>query len=155
MLFCGRYKSTYLHPSTASSTGGRNGRKNSRLLSSAGLASTVEKSISSDNAGGSYVINYLELSRTTKPELKKENGSAHITTVADRDCELETFLRPDETEAVEGQVNPLALQNGDMLSPQEEKRTPQQNGHATSGHSNGHVVGAAEEDKEEEVRSEK
>ena len=158
-LFCGRYKSTYLHPSTASSTGGKNGRKNSRgmLLSSAGPPSTLEKSISSDNAGGSYVINYLELSRTTKPELKKENGNAHIITVGDSDCKLETTLRPDENAAAEGQVNALALQNGDMLSPQEDRRTVQQNGHATSGHSNGRVsgiVGAVEEGKEEEMKSE-
>lgn len=123
------------------------------LLSSAGPQSTVEKSISSDNAGGSYVINYLELSRTTRPDLKKENGQAHVTAVADSDCKLKTTLEPAENTEVEGQVNPLALQNGDMCSPQQEDRTMQQNGHALSGHSNGHangIVGAVEEGKEEE-----
>lgn len=73
-LFCGRYKSSHLHPSSATSSATKNGKKHKNVL----LASNTDSSVpvKSESTGESYVITYVE-----GPE-KEENGEERYTTTA-------------------------------------------------------------------------
>ena len=76
-LFCGRYKSSYLHPSSANSSANPNGRKNALLSSNTDSSlPVVEQSTTSETTGGSYAISYAEFSQ-------KPTEKGHVTTIID------------------------------------------------------------------------
>lgn len=76
-LFCGRYKSSHLHPSSANSSATKNGKKHKNVLLSSNTDSSVPAiENKSEGTSESYVINYTE-----GPE-KEENGTERYTTTA-------------------------------------------------------------------------
>lgn len=70
ILFCGRYKSTHLHP-TSVGTGSTVRKASNHLLTlsdntSSTLAPVLEKTISSMSTGGTFVISFVESSEKSK-----------------------------------------------------------------------------------------
>ena len=172
-LLCGRYKSSFLHPSSATSTGNKGGRKISNALLSSNTGSlgpAIEKSVTSETTGGSYVINYVEFSQVEKQDLSEENGKAHVTTVIDSTSTPETTMltfKGEEKTVEEKHENGTSLQNGSGYSLENDGKSVQQNGHVDkhskdNDRSNGHAGGAEEhvasdsegEEEEGDTRSE-
>lgn len=71
-LLCGRYKSSHLHPTSATSSATKNGKKHKNVLLTPNTDSSVP--VKSESTGESYVITYVE-----GPE-KEENGEECYTT---------------------------------------------------------------------------
>ena len=98
LLFCGRYKSSHLHPSSGpASSGNTNGKSGNILLSantSSTSAPTLEKSFVSET-GGQHFADF-----STKTDLTATNGDTHISTDLDNEYTPEptavTFKGVDE-----------------------------------------------------------
>ena len=99
VLLCGRYKSTYLHPSSAPTSSA--GKKATNILLSANTTGTLEKSVVSEC--GKYNLEYTE-----KTDLSKEN--VYVTT----DIDDQLTVKPTAVTKGEGEGND-SFHNGGHL----------------------------------------
>ena len=97
LLFCGRYKSSHLHPSSAVSSSGDKKANNNMLLMSDNTSATpapvVEKSISAEPTSGTYVVNYIEFS-----EKSSNRDVAVVADIGDRTPETASVTSKEEIE---------------------------------------------------------
>ena len=154
-LLCGRYKSSFLHPSSATSTGNKGGRKisNALLSSNTGSSPSSGPAVVSETTGESYVTNYVEFSQVEKQDLSEENGKAHVTTVIDstRSSTPEMTmltLKGEENTVEEKNENGSALQQNGHFD--EHSKDSDQSSSGRSGGA-GDDIASDSEGEEEEV----
>ena len=126
-LSCGHYKSSHLHPSSIATSSAEKRPNHFMLVSdttSATPAPVLEKIITSEAGGGTYVVNYVEFSN------KSTDNELTVTTDIDDDRPTTITFKTDEVDNTENHANDTSHHH-----PTENGSGPlQQNGglHATN-----------------------